>query len=317
MGKGGSAKSKGKGKAAVGSSGPAATSDDALLDAAIAENATLKAAAAAQAEETKAKEAAKAAIRIAQAKFKAGTSPKGELLTMPETLGKLDRVMVFTLVRLLADGSKDSAPLDDGFIVFFVDAADAQAALVELQKAHPDFKLGIDHAPLGRAFALSQGLMGLKMPAPSRIQFAKGVVAAEGDKGVPKELREKMASAGPFPLFYSDKIGNPSFTPVFFSRDDLSDFWHEHGGPSEVSPEDHTTVTDLRILVARTLQEPGSWQPLHYVPPKASANLSKQLMERIDVDKKVSEGFMAGVQRMKAEEHKLAVQRGDEPPALS
>jgi hypothetical protein len=266
MGKGGSAKSKGKGKAAVGSSGPAATSDDALLDAAIAENATLKAAAAAQAEETKAKEAAKAAIRIAQAKFKAGTSPKGELLTMPETLGKLDRVMVFTLVRLLADGSKDSAPLDDGFIVFFVDAADAQAALVELQKAHPDFKLGIDHAPLGRAFALSQGLMGLKMPAPSRIQFAKGVVAAEGDKGVPKELREKMASAGPFPLFYSDKIGNPSFTPVFFSRDDLSDFWHEHGGPSEVSPEDHTTVTDLRILVARTLQEPGSWQPLHYVP---------------------------------------------------
>lgn len=55
----------------------------------------------------------------------------------------------------------------------------------------------------------------------------------------------------------------------------------------------------------------------HIHSPKASANLSKQLMERIDVDKKVSEGFMAGVQRMKAEEHKLAVQRGDEPPALS
>ena len=51
--------------------------------------------------------------------------------------------------------------------------------------------------------------------------------------------------------------------------------------------------------------------------PKASATLAKQIMDRMDVDKKMTDGFKAGVQRMKAEEHKLAVERGDEPPALS
>ena len=35
------------------------------------------------------------------------------------------------------------------------------------------------------------------------------------------------------------------------------------------------------------------------------------------MDKRMTDGFKAGVQRMKAEEHKLAMERGDEPPALS
>lgn len=263
MGKGGSAKGKKKSNAAAEASGP---SDDALLDAAIAENATLKAAAAAQAEEAKAKEAAKAAIKIAQAKFKNANAPKSELLTLEQTLGKLDRIMSFTIIRLLGSGLKDMAPGADGHLVFYVDARDAQAALAALKTAHPEAKLALDHVPLGRAFALTQGLMGLRTPAPSRIQFSQSVVEAEGDKGVPKELREKMATAGPFPLFYSDKLGNHSFTPVFFSRDDLGDFWRERGGPSDMKPEDHTTVSDLRIVVARTLQEPGSWNSLFYVP---------------------------------------------------
>ena len=51
--------------------------------------------------------------------------------------------------------------------------------------------------------------------------------------------------------------------------------------------------------------------------PKSSATLAKQIMDRMEVDKKMTDGFKAGIQRMKAEEHKLAVEHGDEPPALS
>ena len=315
MGKGGSGKAKQKnsGKAVTASS----ADDDALLEAAIVEASIARAAAVVKAEEAKAKEAAMAAVKIAQAKFKPGaTKPAGEILTMQQTLAKLDRIIVFTLVRVLDDGSKDACPFK-GELQFYVDAGDAQADLAALQKENPEAKLGIGHAPLGRAFALTQGLMGLKADAPSRLQFPRSACTAEGDGGVPKELREKMTAAGPFPLFYSDKLGNPSFTPVFFSRSDLSDFWTTSGAPAELKPEDHTTVTDLRILVARTLQEPGSWQPLHYVPAKASAALAKEVTDRAAVDDELAEGFTKGAQRLKQEMKKLAVESGDEPPALS
>ena len=288
MGKGGSGKARqksGSNKAVT----PSAD-DDALLEAAIVEASIARAAAVVKAEEAKAKEAAAAAVKIAQAKFKTGASAfNGEILTMQQTLAKLDRIIVFTLVRVLEDGSKDACPFK-GELQFYVDSGDAQADLAALQKEHPDAKIGISHAPLGRAFALTQGLMGLKADAPSRLQFPRSTCAAEGDACVPKELREKMRSAGPFPLFYSDKLGNNGFTPVFFSRSDLCDFWMTSGAPAELKPEEHTTVTDLRILIARTLQEPGSWQPLHYVPAKNSAALAKEVTDRAAADDEVSEG---------------------------
>ena len=59
----------------------------------------------------------------------------------------------------------------------------------------------------------------------------------------------------------------PMHLALAVSRSDLSDFWREANLSSEIgSPEEHTTLTDLRILISRTLSEPGSWQPLHYIP---------------------------------------------------
>ena len=51
--------------------------------------------------------------------------------------------------------------------------------------------------------------------------------------------------------------------------------------------------------------------------PKASVELAKTLMERQATENKISNGFISGIERMKLEEHKLAVEKGDEPPALS
>jgi len=202
----------------------------------------------------------------------------GSVLTMPETLEKLDRVEVFNLVRILADGMKDQCSNARGEIVFYTDAADATADLEELKSAEPGAKLRLEVVPLGRAFALVQGLMGLQSPIPARLCFSRSIVSAEGEAGVPEHLRARMRPSGPYPLFYSDAIGSSLVTPVFFSREDLLAQWLKAGNPAASVPA--ATVTDLRTVVARTLQEPGEWKPLVFISLRGSTDLVKSLSDR-------------------------------------
>ena len=222
----------------------AAEDDDALLDAAIAENARIR--------------EAEKALKDAMAKMNA----KASTLTMEQTLEKLGKVMLFSIFRMMEDGSRDVCQSPDGALTFYADASDAEADLAELRALEPSAQLGLSHTSLGRAFALTQGLMGLKAPTNTRLQFSREVVAAEGDAGVPKELRAKMASAGPMPLFYSEQIDNGAVTPVFFHREDLLEYYHAAHGADAKPPQ--VTLTDLRVVVARTLQERGFWAPLTF-----------------------------------------------------
>ena len=208
------------------------------------------------------------------------TAPAGQpvdaVLSMQATLDKLDRVRVFNIALTREDGTNDACPSPAGKLTFYADADDAKAALSELQALLPHAKLRLETIPLGRAFALTQGLMGLRSPVPCQIQFSRSVTLQEGENGVPEELREKMRSAGPFPLFFLPGLGAPVVTPVFFAREDLAECWAKKSGrPLAELPE--VSVTDLRILIARTLQEPGQWTPLVYMPSKAAVLLAKQI----------------------------------------
>ena len=99
MGKNGT-RGKGKTKPATSSAGAAGDDDDdALLDAAIAENKEVR--------------EAERAMQEAIEKVRA----QGRVLTMAETLAKLDRVMLFTLMRITDDGSRDVCPSPSGEIV--------------------------------------------------------------------------------------------------------------------------------------------------------------------------------------------------------
>ena len=311
MGKGG----KGKAKQAK------PVDDDALLDAAIAEVANerlkLEAESAQNAKATKEQKAAaqkaqKAVAKEAQAAKGAATA--GTVLSMPDTLSKLDRVMAFTITQVRGDGSKDSYKSPNGAVTFYMDSADAKADFEALKAADPKAPISLDFAPLGRAFALTQGLMGLKTPGPCVIQFSRAIVKQYGEAGVPPELQERMRSTGPFPLFYSDKLGSAEFTPIFFAPKDLFDFWVSCGGSPEKLPE--PTVTDLRVVVARTLNEPGEWQPLHYVPHSTSEALQTELMARNKREEGLKQGFTAGAELLKKVQHAVRVEEGDEPPAL-
>ena len=228
MGKGGRGK--------LPKSAAAAPDDDALLAAAIEQASAERAEAATQAKEKPKKP---------EAKPKPAATPanSGSCLTMPEVLAKLDRVMTFTIARQLPDGSKDACPSADGAVTFYLDAADAQAALEALKAEQPDARLSLDYTALGRAFALTQGLMGLRAAGPARLQFCRSTVEDVGERGVPSELQERMRGAGPFPLFYSEKLGSQQFTPVFFAVSDLHELWVTCGGDPRKLPE--ATVTDL------------------------------------------------------------------------
>ena len=156
---------------------------------------------------------------------KAAASKVGKVLTMPETLAKLDRVMIFHIFKLCDDGSKDVCPSLNGEVTFYVDAAEVRAEVEALKATDAALQVGIDHVPLSRAFALTQGLMGLQAPGAiqMKLQFSKTITAAEGGAGIPEALREKMSGRGPFPMFYSDKIVVPNCQPIFFTRSDLAE----------------------------------------------------------------------------------------------
>ena len=180
---------------------------------------------------------------------------KDAALTLPEILSKLDRVHTFTMVTVLDNGSRDACPTADGTLAFFTDPQDAKVALAELKAKYEangveKALLDIEIVPLGRAFAITQGLMGLKSPVPAKLVFSKAIVAVEGEQGVPPELRSRMAGTGPFPLFLSIGLDNRAIMPVFLSRDDLADAWAKRGHPlEELGPS--VIVTDLRTLVGR------------------------------------------------------------------
>jgi len=307
----------GKNSKSQGDAAPAPEDDDELLAAAILQS---------QADRAKLSEldliAHKAKMATAAAggkkknRAKAAASKVGKVLTMPETLAKLDRVMIFHIFKLCDDGSKDVCPSLNGEVTFYVDAAEVRAEVEALKATDAALQVGIDHVPLSRAFALTQGLMGLQAPGAiqMKLQFSKAITAAEGGAGIPEALREKMSGRGPFPMFYSDKIVVPNCQPIFFTRSDLAEFWVGAGGSPDAVPE--PVVTDLRIVVTRTLQEAGSWASLLYVPPKSSAALAKELIARTTLEKKTADGFASGGARLKEVARAVAVADGEEPPPL-
>lgn len=241
------------------------------------------------------------------------------MLALSEILSKLDRVHTFTIIVVLADGSKDACPTANGSLAFYTDAQDARAALAEVEALHETkgakTTLRIDVVPLGRAFAITQGLMGLKTPLPAKLVFSKAVVGVEGDAGVPAALRPRMEGTGPFPLFMSCGLETKSFTPVFLSREDLAEAWLRHGKPlEELSPS--VLVTDLRTLVARTLKEVAEWRSLVFVQPRAHNELARAILAQGEQERTLASGLVKGEQLLKQVRQRVAVEDGDEPPPL-
>ena len=254
-------------------------SDDALLDAAIAENKAIAAAAAAVAATEEANSS------------EGGATIWGGTLSHQEIVNKLDIVPVFNIVRM---PDRAMVPTEDDFGItgdpsacWYFDHEDAKTQLEALQKENPTVQLAIETTPLGTAFALSEGWQPVPENTALRLQASRAGLGElpEAPDPLPDALRERFnPRTGPIPLLGVDdfRLGNGS-TPLFFGITDLVRTWtRDTGKPKEEMP--NLTLVDLRLIVARMLSDEGQdWRLLQFCAARKSLEYAAELHTR-DVD---------------------------------
>lgn len=264
-----------------------AESDDALLDAAIAESNEERAKLEAAAAEAKAQADAEAA----QPGQSSGATIWGGTLNHQEVVDKLDMVPVFNIIRL---PDRAMVPTEDDFGItgepsgcWYFDHEDAQKQLERMQAENPSLQLALETTSLGTAFALSEGWQPVPDNAPLRLQASRGGLSElpEPPDPLPDVLRERFnPRTGPIPLLGVDgfRLGNGS-TPLFFGIVDLVRTWtRDTGKTKEEMPS--LTLVDLRLIVARMLSDEGQdWRLLTFCAARKSLEYAAELHTR-DVD---------------------------------
>ena len=133
--------------------------DDALLDAAIADNE------AAKLERLKLEEA--------EAKAKANAPPP-QPLTKQEIVAKMNELPTFTIVdaqkQFVALALQDEGGQLSESCVFWTEPNDAKSALAQARKQRSDTQLDIAAFPLGNAYALTEGWAEAKASHPFRLR---------------------------------------------------------------------------------------------------------------------------------------------------
>lgn len=214
-------------------------------------------------------------------------SPAKRPLTRQEVVDKLDDVPVFNLVN--SEGEMFGRAEEGGrpTATFYVDLAEARAALAQLRDLNPSLELRIGITPLGTAFALSEGWNGdpgvtirVAPPAASVASVASTLAAMPPPgPGVPPNPR-----IAPFPLFLTSELRTAEVMPVFTSRDDLEQWWaHSEAGAGGRPPPAGLTVLELRtFLYTGMMRQPADWSAFAFVGSQASVRFALQAQAAAD-----------------------------------
>ena len=282
MGKGGKSKGGGSGGSIK------AVDDDALLDAAIAEN---KKALSEQAEQ-------KAASSSEQQKA------PGAALSKQEIMNKLNQCPTFCILN----GQKNIVGLKDPTdptgqleaCCWFADPNEAKQTLDAVKEANqemaPQLHLGV--TPLGVAYALAAGwaechFFGDKLLRGSIENFA------DGQQDPRQLLREQALAQGleppawHVPCFCCDELQSPTHFPVFLSRKALAEAWVVSGRKIGDIPA-NLTVMDLGVLVCQMQTDVYAWSTLQFICERKSLQLVKEAREK-RVEASRGEGFAQGL----------------------
>jgi len=248
-----------------------ARDDDALLDAAIAENKKLS--------EAAAKEEAAPAVGAAAA----GPSKRAPAaLGMEVLIKKLNAAPTFCILN----GQREIVGLKDPtdptgqleVCVWFIDPQEAKETLAAVKEANPELRaeLHLGVTPLGVSYAFAAGLaestfFGSKVLRGSREPFANG-------QDPTALLREQAISQGltppswHVPVFCCDELQSESVLPVFLSRKALAEAWVTSGRKIAALPQ-NLTVMDLGVLVCQMQTDATDWTTLHFVHERKAVNL--------------------------------------------
>jgi len=272
MGKGGRG-----GKAPV-VAAPSTDSDDALLEAAIAENAKLKAEQEAQAVGSSNGNGSSNGSGSSK-----GETPPARALTRDEIVEKLNAVPTFCILN----GESNIVGLQDterpGLEVcwWFTDAEDGKEALAAAKANNPDVPgLHLGVTPLGIAFALANGWAETSFYGDMRLGGSREPWGGGQDVG--PMLREQLQSEGleaggwQLPVFCTDELQSPTAMPVFLSRKALVEAWVTSGRKIGDLPA-NLTMMDVRLLVHQ-MQTDGvfAWSTVHFLTSRACVNLVQE-----------------------------------------
>ena len=271
-----------------------AEDDDALLDAAIAENkANVDREAESAANQLQLRDEAEAAQEAANKQLTddvvahaLGRDP----LTHQSVVDKLDALPVFHIKA--ANGNM--VPTDDAGTpcgCFYLDADDAKRQMARLEETNAVLGLELEVTPLGTAFALSEGWSQVPEGTQLRLQGSLALLASlpEPPEPLPQVLQQRFNQlTSALPLIWIEghrtwKGETPFYSDVLTL---LSEWTRGTGKSKEQMPA--VTVIDLRLVVARMLSQADDWRRVCFVPARKAMDHVRQ----------------------------LAVNNGDEPPPL-
>lgn len=189
-------------------------------------------------------------------------------LEKDEVIARLNAVPVFGV----SNGASQLMSTEDAetgvpVITFYLDVDEARTSLAAASAANPGVDVQLMVAPLGRAFAMRQEGVSVRLQ-PSQAEY----------NGVRQNLGfsdEDASSAQLVPLFYSDELkfeGPPdsgssgSMTPFFFTVDDFRAAYVESG--QDVNELPGFQLTDLRTL-AYNMEHDVDWRSAVLIPPEA------------------------------------------------
>ena len=242
--------------------------DDALLKAAIAENAAVLAKAALEGKRAQGEQEEREA---ACARRDAAGAP----LSREAICSLLDAIPCFCIV----DAQKQFVPLRvqgvtgtaEDCCVAWTEPLEAQSALAQTQKQRPAAALAIATLPLGKAFALCEGWAEAQGVSAFKLQAHRGIVEELRPQLEQQLEAQGMPTAHVFPVFMWEELTTDTVMPVFLSRAEILATWRavmvRRGHPPDMSPPPSATFTvlDLSILVRRMQSGGVDWSIIRFV----------------------------------------------------
>ena len=241
----------------------AADSDDALLDAAIAENKANLEKLTLEKEQAEAEKAAKLKAAAEAAAAKDASAPA---MTPPEICHLLDALPAFCIV----DAYKRFVPVSiegETVVIFWTEPEEAKSAAADA-KTQLSLDVAIGTFPLGRAFAMCEGWATAR-GADRCILRAHAEVVAQFKPMLTKQLEQAgLPTSQLFPLFTCAELTTEQVMPFFLSRAEMVQTWEEamRQKGSNAAPPEQMTVLDLRLLAHR-MQTGGQvdWSIVRFV----------------------------------------------------
>lgn len=302
-----------------GGAGQKLDSDDALLDAAIAEKEANIRRLQQQARQN-GRSGVQAQLAAAQLGMQTAAEPR---LSVQALVERMNDVPTFAIVNV-SSGAKKYVPMrfQDGEVAapevcpFFIDPNEATRAMSIAARAAPDMELVLGVIPLGHAFALVVGWAEAQGNTPFTIRGSE-VLARDVRPHLEKQCKKAgMPSYWTCPVIMCDELQSNAVRPVFLTHEGFLEAWKATG--STAPPPTKLQIMDLRVLVNTMLGrfEGVDWQTVRFLGNKSGHCVVKKGLDDLEAAGGIGSGRGSGDKHKSGPTVPLWADPDDDLPSL-